>query len=133
MLLNLHKGPRIINCIFSVKDIKPEKPAEIAFNFKIQHKSPETEDEYLHVFFGFDAGDEKSPFNAEMMTESLYKISVTGKKKIKEEDISKAVYLEAAPMVFLMLNEYFLDLCRKAKIPMIDLPRIDFKQFHSQL
>jgi len=131
MLLAYSKGPRLVNCSFRIQDPESKKEDQIVFNLKIQYKTSDDQKE-VHVFLGFNAGDENSPFAADISSESIFRVKETSSKPVKPKEIAKAVYLEAAPAIFPLINDYFTDLCRKGRLPIIDIPSIDFQAFYSE-
>ncbi len=128
MLLVYTKGPRLVRSHFEINSTQPEEPVQITFNFTLNHKRDEEKPEILHVYLNLTAGDENTPFLVEMQTESLFKINE--KNKSSKKEIAKAVYLEAGPAIFPTINEFFLDLSRKARLSSLDLPVIDFHEFY---
>lgn len=126
MLLDITRRPRLLKLNYSIRPFKKVKSVEIPFGFAISHKKSEKDKSILRVKFNVTGGGEDMPFDLTIETETLFNI----KKEAKDSDLMKAVFLEAGPVIFPVINEYFTDLGRKANLPIESLPDVDFKEFY---
>lgn len=126
MLLVYSKGPRVLKINFEFSDTVEKGDFEIPFNFVLRHKVSEKDSSILFVSLSVIAGNDDMPFTFEMETETRFNM----KDEAKEKDIAKAVYLEAGPAIYPAFNELFADLGRKARLPVIALPEVDFEEFY---
>ncbi len=129
MSLAIIKRPRLLELKFELQPIEEETTIEIPFSYNMKHRISESDQSLLIVRFGVEGGGEDFPFNLKISTETRFHLE----KGLEGKDVSKAVFLEAGPVIYPVLNEYFTDLGRKADLPFDALPDIDFQEFLESL
>ncbi|PLX88413.1 MAG: hypothetical protein C0618_04415 [Desulfuromonas sp.] len=124
MLLTIYSRQRLTKSMFDTNFNKLSAETTVPFNININHAL--TDGGHLKVALAIKGGTDETPFTCEFLTEALFEIT----QKAKDEQIKKAVFTEAAPLMYAVVDEYFKDLCRKALLPIGDLPRMNFEDFH---
>lgn len=96
-----------------------DKPVEIAHKIEIAH---EQKDDTLHVIVSFSSDSEKQPFRFAVTWEGFFRFAEVPSKAV----INRVANINCAAIIFPYIRESVADLTRRANIPPLHVPPINF-------